>query len=186
MKDTDREIQYRPDLAGLLQEALKFANNFYSINFKKAYYLLLSEYYKNSDEELSKLLLNASKCFDSVCGEYTFDECYEDDLKRFNIEILSEARAAYIIFNVYKDYFDKFLKDINLENLSKMEKFMVESFFRKLKAPMNNPNIEIKEGQTKCYYDRDFSSSYSRDLKMSLEYMNKECQSTIDIFCISD
>lgn len=187
MKKEDREINYRPDLASKLKVALMVANNFYQVNFKKAYYLILAEYYKNSNLELSNILYKASKCFDdSLFGEEYFYEYYEKDLKKYNIEILSTARAAFVFFKVYEKYFDKFLEECSLDDLSKMEKFMVESFFKKLKAPMNNPNIEISEGQEKCFYDKDFRSNYSKDLTLSLEYLNKECKNIIEIFNTED
>lgn len=188
MKREDRQIKYRPELSKKLQDALDFANKFYKINFKKCYYLILSSYYKEKDKKLSELLFKASECFeDSLFGEENFYEYYEKTLRKdFGIEILSTARASYVIFNIYEDCFDKFLGKIDFDDLTKMEKFMVESFFRKLKAPMNNPNIKIPEGQVKCYYDRDISSNYLRDLNFSLEYLNKECKNTIEIFSIPD
>lgn len=188
MRKEDQKVEYRPELAKALQEYLDLALKFYSMNFQKAYYMLLSLLYEKEEPKKAEILRKASECFDSssIALEY-FYEHYEEILeKEYGIETLSEARSAYVIYGVYGNLFDEIKSKIDTSNLSKMEQFMVDDFINRLKAPMRNPNIEIKDGNSKCYYDRDWRSSFSRDLKMSLEFMKEGCQSTIDIFSTED
>ena len=77
-------------------------------------------------------------------------------------------------------------KFINTDDFTIIEKYMVESFYKKLKAPLRNPNIEVKERGGKCYYDEEPHSDFLKDLKLSLEYIEKNCLSTIELFSIPD
>lgn len=179
----NREVHYRPEIAEILKEALTLANVLYKLNFQQAYYMLLSKIEK--DPERAEALVKTSECFvkDACHGVEFFEEYYE---KQYNIEYISAARAAYVIFGVYKDAFDTIKEKIDRTGLTGMEEFMVDSFFNKLTAPTRNPNIEIKDGHTECYYDRNHASEFHHDLKSSLEYINEECQITIEIFSTPD
>lgn len=187
MKDADKEIKYRPELAEQLSKCLNTAVIFYSINFKKAYYLMFSKVHENEGfEEESAFFKEVANCFNEPWAEEQFHEKYEKILrKEYLMEPVSEARAASFVFNVYKEAFDILKEKIHIENPTKMEQYMVNNFFAKLTAPMRNPNIEIQEGYTECWYDRNHEN-FLKDLKMSVECVKKNCQDIIDIFSIED
>ena len=186
MKKEDTVVNYRPELAEILQDGLQFAQNLYTMNFQKAYYIMLSKTYEKADPEYASILKEAAQCFDEneVFGIEKFREHYE---KSYNLEYVSEPKAAAAIFFFYKDAFDIIKSRIDMESLTSSEKYMGISFFYKLTAPIRNPNIQIKEGYTKCYYDMPGNSTYfHEDLFAQMEYINRECQTTIDIFMTPD
>lgn len=186
MKEEDKIVNYRPCLALILQKAMEFAQDLYSLNFQKAYYMMLSSVYEKEDPEYAKILKEAAHCFDEkeIFGIEKFHEYYE---KEYGLEYVSEPRAAFFVFNIFGDSFDKvYRKQIDFQTLTKSEQYMVDSFFRKLEAPMRNPNIEIPEGYTQCYYDRERWSDFHKDLERSLDYIKRECQIPIDIFMTPD
>ena len=54
-------------------------------------------------------------------------------------------------------------------------------------APTHNPNIEISEGHTKCYYDEHPGErSFKKDLRPSIEYINNNCGYIIEMFNTPD
>lgn len=179
----NRKVYYRPEVAEILKEGLALANVLYKLRFQQAYYMMLSKIEENP--ERAEGLAKASECFaaNAFAGIERFEEYYE---KQYDIEYISAARAAYVIYEIYKDTFDKIKSKIDRTGLTGLENFMVDSFFNKLTAPTRNPNIEIKDGQTQCYYDRDRSSNFYKDLELSLEYINRECSTTIEIFNTPD
>ena len=188
MRKEDKEIKYRPELAEQLKKCLDAALAFYNTNFKKAYYLELSKYCAASSPEESIFLKKVAECFsEQPFAEEMFHEEYEKTLtQKYHYEAVSTARAASLLFCVYKPVFELLEEKINTDELTKMEQYMVESFFKTLTAPLRNPNLEIKEGFSKCWYDRERGLNFLRDHRMSVEYLAKHCQSTIDIFSTPD
>lgn len=186
MKKEDTIVNYRPELAEILQDGLQFAQNLYTMNFQKAYYVMLSKTYEKNDPEYANILREASQCFDEniIYKTEKFRKNYEF---LYELEYISEPRAAAAIFSFYEDSFDKIKSRIDMDSLTKSEKYMVDTFFYKLTSPIRNPNIQIKEGHSKCYYDSPGNSKYfHEDLSAQMEYINRECQITIDIFMTPD
>ena len=144
--------------------------------------MMLSKIEENP--ERAEGLAKASECFaaNAFAGIERFEEYYE---KQYDIEYISSARAAYVIYEIYKDTFDKIKSKIDRTGLTGMENYMIDSFFNKLTAPTRNPNIKIPEGETQCHYDRKHEDFY-HDLKLSVEYINRECSTTIEIFNTPD
>ena len=141
MKPEDDKINYRPDLALILQKAMEFAQDLYSLNFQKTYYLMLSTVYEEGtggiekNLEHARILKEAAKCFDEkeIFGIEKFHEYYE---KEYGLEYISEPRAAFFVFNVFGDSFDKvYKKQIDFQMLTKAEQYMVDSFFSKITIP---------------------------------------------------
>ena len=192
MRAEDKVVNYRPELAEQLQKAMEFALKLYGGNLRATYYKLVAAACKNGNDvpnEISALINEAAECFkDEFNGIELFEENYADKLKPYGIELVSTAHAANFVFEVYEPVFDLLKEDIDTESLTKSEKFMVENFFKRLKAPIHNPNIKIKDGETKCYYDKKYHTNinFERDLKMSVEYLQQNCQNTIEIFNTPD
>ena len=80
MKEEDRRIYYRPDVAKDLQQAMDYALKLYEANIERVYYVILSDI--ELDTEISQFLLETAKCFDgSFSGIEKFYRDYEYDLK---------------------------------------------------------------------------------------------------------
>ena len=187
MREEDKVINFRPELAMQLYKCMDFAKTLYSVNFQKFYYESLEIVYKDSNSELAELLHNASLCFgDTYHDKEMFQSEYEYELKKHNIGYISQARAAYALFKIFEPELDKLKEEIDMESFTKAERYMINDFFRKLKAPMRNPNIEIKDGATKCYYDKTYDRSFEKDLLSQLKYLEQNCQDIIDIFATPD
>lgn len=178
----NREVYYRPNLAETLQKALDVANKFYAINFQQAYYEMLATI--ETDEDRKHALQETAKCFgnDNPFGMETFEEYYE---RQYRIDYISPARAADVFYTLFANIFEDMKNNIDRTGLTGLENFMVDSFFGKLTSPTRNPNIKIPEGETQCYYDRKHEDFY-HDLKLSVEYINRECSTTIEIFNTPD
>ena len=195
-----REINYRPNLSNKLQNILNLALKFYNINYQQAYFYILSCYYKNKkDTKLSKILETVSEMIAKQYNSDIIEEYIQDNKALFrhnNIEVLSPARSAYVIYELYKDDFNreqqnlikvyKETEEFKQNSLSSMEEYMIKSFFKSLTTPLRNPNIEIKEGQTKCYYDRTLHADFTQYLKEQLAYVEQNCKSIIETFNIED
>lgn len=189
MREEDKIINYRPDLAKLLNEDLNFAKDFYAKNFQEQYYkvrAILSKSIKDDTgiELFEKLASVADK-------PYVLDEVFaahRAELRAYEeYELISDARAFYTICTLSKSTFDKLIEKHNLDELTKMEKYMVESFYKRLMTPMRNPNIEIQPGHVKCYYDQPGNyGCFKRDLESGVEYLSNDCERTIEIFNTPD
>ena len=189
MRKEDREIKYRPGLAEILQNDLNFMKSYYSKNFPQMYYKVLSILYGSEKNK------KGEKLFDMVAGWYEhpyevlemFSE-YRRELAEFDVyEPISDARAFCILNEIYDKEF-KARKDlVDRKDLTKMESFMVDDFYGKCFSPLRNPNIQIKDGEAKCYYDKQgHYGEFERDLKNGVEYLTNECNRIIEIFNMQD
>lgn len=187
MKKEDKEIQYRPELADKLEECMNTAIKLYQANIKGVYYYYMSFTMEKGVHD--ELLLKASECFkpNVPFGEEQYYEYYQKEIaSKYGPEIaeITQASAARLVFSIYKDLIKYSFDKINIDNLSKMEKYMVEHFENVVLSPTRNLNIQIKEGNTKCYYDSTTARMFEleKDLKAGIEYIKKECQNILDIF----
>lgn len=185
MRKEDTKINYRPDLAEILKHGLELANKLYTMNFQQAYYMVLAELERPYDTTLADVLVQLANCFDKS-NKYPQDELIQHYEKKYDIPHISEARAAYIIFQIYQDNFNKLQAKINTNDFTICENAMVDRYFRILLSPTINPKLQIPEGETECYYDRFTDTAYDEDIAVALEYIQKECEDIISIFATPD
>lgn len=184
MKESDKIINYRPELGTYLKKCLDYAIKFYNTNFQKFYYEALAIVYKDTNPELAALLQKTSDCFNNSFAS-GFEQ-YEYELSKYNIYYVSMAKAAYIFFAVFESEFDNQWKQIDTNGFTKTELYMIKHFFGLLKAPMRDPNLRIKKGEAKCYYDKDLRVDYKESLEQSVACLTENCQSIIDMFVETD
>ena len=190
MKEEDKRIECRPELAKKLQEAMDFAIDIYSANIKKTYYKFLAKAYADEDKEKSDFINKAAKCFDgSLMGSEQFYEYYDRDLThKYHVAPFSYENVGKLVFPVYQMCFDELKKECLVEGLSKSEQYLIKFFFEKLTAPLRNPNVVVHEGSIECFYDKNHEPilSFERAMKDSVEYIKRECPYTIDAFSLPD
>lgn len=194
MKEEDKKIEYRPELADKLKSCIKDAIKLYKEEPKKVYYLLMSLLCEEKgDLEGKELFLNASDCFDEerCFGVEKYHEYYYKDIKaKYGSDVaeITSASAARLVFDLYREDIENSFDAIDMSDFSKQEKYMVEHFKNIVLSPTRNPNIQIKEGNAKCYYDntRGGDFEFERDLKNGIQFIERECQPTLDIFRTPD
>lgn len=189
MKKEDTIIYYRPNLANTLKKDLKFMINYYNQNFQQMYYALLHLLCKSkNDKKGEKLFNDVNKWFNQPCDILELFEEHKNELMEYGeSDIISSARAFYTLNKIYREEFNNLISKIDFTDLTKQEQYMVKHFYSILLSPTRNPNIEIKKGRKKCYYDDNYHyGEFERDLQSGIEYLNKECNSIIGIFEISD
>ena len=183
MKESERKINFRLELAEQLKTILYQANDLYEVNYQWMWYRLYADIFRDSIRELYEALMASAECHKGhLSGIEEFELNYKDILEKHGIEICSEARAASYIFRVYEKIFQSQKEKVLQGTLTKAEQLQIKRFFTILIAPLKNPNIQIPEGKTKCLYDRDYRHSFSKDMKSSLEYINQECSQIIELF----
>lgn len=193
-KKEDIVLNYRPELVKTMKNHMDVVLAVYRLNPISTLYSFLSKLYKDKGEqETANLLKEASDCVSK--GNYWDWERFERDYKEplnkiaYDLGDISEANAASFVFDNYKEIIEQ-AKNKTLEStndLTKSEKYMVERFYKILSSPTRNPNIKVQEGKSKCYYDEHkLDSSFSEDLKISIDFINKECESILNIFNTSD
>lgn len=192
----DIVIKYRPELAIKMKNHMEVLLSAYRLNPISSLYSYLSKLYEGKGEhETSELLKKASKCI-SKGNYWDYDE-FERDYRKplnkitYNLGEISEAGAAGIIYESYQLLIEE-LKDKTLqsiENVTKYEKYTIERFYKILSSPTHNPNIQVQEGHTQCYYDEnphDPYISFSKSMKFSIEFIEKECGNILNIFNTPD
>ena len=140
-----------------------------------------------------ELLLKASKCFKPGVpfGDEQYYEHYQKEIaSKYGRKIseITEASAARLVFSIYKDLIEYAFSKIDTSGFSKKEKYMVELFKNIVLSPTKNPNIQIKDGKTKCYYDYTKGGNYEfeRDLKNGIEFIERDCPVALEIFRTPD
>lgn len=195
MKKEDTKIQYRPELADKLESCMKDAIKLYKKETKKVYYRILSLLCeKKEDLEGKELFLNASYFFDkkSSIGDEHYGTSLEHNAIKFKygekIADITSASAARLVFAFYKEDIEKSFDTIDISGFSKQEKYMVEHFKHIVLSPTRNPNFQIKEGNTKCYYDSipGGDIEFAKDIKRSIEFIEKESKWMLEIFRTPD
>lgn len=185
MKKEETIIGYRPELAQRLKAAMDMAIKLYSANFQKIHYGMLASVYEDIDKNASEFFKAISDCFDKYYfSEEVFAEHYEYDLiHKYHMSPVSETAAARSVYQTFGKVFDTMEKNIFIKysNLTRYEVFSIQSFFRKLTAPMRDPNLLLEEGQLVCHYEENHKP-YSSTLKRSIEYIEKECPYLIELF----
>lgn len=191
MKEEDKKIEYRPELADKLEECMKMAINLYKASIRGVYFYFMSFTMEKGVHD--ELLLKASECFKPGVpfGDEQYYEYYQKEIaSRYGREIaeITEASAARLVFSIYKDLIEHAFSKINTNGFSKQEKYMVELFKNIVLSPTRNPNIQIKDGKTKCYYDYTKGGNYEfeRDLKNGIEFIERDCQVALEIFRTPD
>lgn len=184
-------INYRPKLSKELQRVMDSTLDFYKANPIGVLYILLEKPYREKgDEQGANLLSSAAKCLlkDDSFSYEKFVRYYRDDLNKLEIGLgnIMEAGAARVVFETLSELIVQEKKKLSESNFTKMEQHMVDHFFNVLLSPTRNPNIQIPEGEVKCYYDRHYDALFKKDMKFSIEFIKKECSNTIEIFRTSD
>lgn len=191
MKEEDKKIEYRPELADELEECMNTAIKLYQSNIKGVYFYFMSFTMEKGVHD--ELLLKASECFKPGVpfGEEQYYEHYQKEIaSKYGCEIaeITEASAARLVFSIYKDLIEHAFNKIDTSGFSKQEKYMVEHFKNIVLSPTRNPNIQIKDGNTKCYYDytRGGNYEFEKAVKFGIEFIERECQATLEIFRTPD
>lgn len=206
----NEEVFYRPDLANQLKQVLNTAITFYSVNFRYMYYDFLSKAYvltednakefnsyffvekyadKNTENGQKSLFLKkVANCFNNPNGYKKFIKQYAYDMEeKYHIKLVSEAEAACKLFNTYgsnlfEDFKNKIIEQTKNPPLTDMELFLINDFFLRVTSPMRNPNIQVQEGETKCWYDNHPYDNYKADLAESVQWISENLERTIEIF----
>lgn len=191
MREEDKVVNYRPELVKKLQSIMDDTLRLYSQNQVGMLYLMLEKQFKDEgDLKTAELLSKASQCClkQDLFYYEEFVREYRDDLNKleYGLGDITEPSAARVVFEIYSKMVMKDKENLDLESLTKAEKYMVDHFFNVLLAPTRNPNIQIKEGHSKCYYDESRDGSFATSMKFSIEYIQKECGNTLDIFNTPD
>ena len=194
MKEEDNRIEYRPELADKLENCMKGAIRWYREEPKKVYYLLMSLLCKEKEDlEGKELFWKASKCFDEEnrFGTEEYHEYYYKEIKkRYGRDVadITSASAARLVFDIYKEDIEQSFDAIDTNGFSKQEKYMVENFKNIVLSPTRNPNIQIKDGNTKCYYDYTSGGNYEfeKAVKFGIEFIERNCQVMLEIFRTPD
>lgn len=191
MKEEDKKIECRPELADKLEECMKMAVNLYKANIRGVYFYFISFTTKKGVQD--ELLLKASKCFKPGVpfGDEQYYEHYQKEIaSKYGRKIseITEASAARLVFSIYKDLIEYAFSKIDTSGFSKKEKYMVELFKNIVLSPTKNPSIQIKDGKTKCYYDYTKGGNYEfeRDLKNGIEFIERNCPVALEIFRTPD
>lgn len=192
----DIVINYRPELVKTMKNHMDVILAAYRLNPISTLYSYLSKLYEDKGEhETAELLKKASKCIsnDNYWDYDEFERDYRKPLNKiaYNLGEISEAGAAGIVYESYQwlieEIKDKTLQSI--ENVTKYEKYTIERFYKILASPTHNPNIQVQEGHTQCYYDEhphDSYFSFSKSMKFSIEFIEKECGNILNIFNTPD
>lgn len=184
MKVEDIKINYRPELARILQNIEDLAIKIYQANYAEIFFKALSETYENENPELAAYLDEITNIFSNPNGQEIFVEKYKTKLlENYDIPIyyVFPSYQIRIVLEVYKEQFDAFEQQIlkNYPDLTKQEEYMVKSFMRKISAPARNPNF------ANGYYEKNISEFY-RYIESHIEYIKRECSIPIEQFNISD
>ena len=177
MRTEDIKINYRPELAQLLQNIEDLAIHVYQTNYAEIFFKSLSQSYENENPELAAYLKEIAEVFLKTNGQEIFDEKYKEKLlKDYDIPryYVLPSYQIRMVLDVYKEQFDSLEKQIlkDYPNLTKQEEYMVKSFMRKISAPTRNPNF------TNGYYHRY--------INYHIEYIKRECSIPIEQFNIPD
>lgn len=194
MKEEDKKIEYRPELADKLECCMRDAIKLYKKEPREFFYFVVSLLCKEQgDLEGKELFLNVSKCFnkESRFGREKYYEHYYKDVKlKYGEKIadITSASAARLLFIFYKEKIENSFNAIDTSNLSKQEKHMVEHYKNILLSPTRNPNLQISEGSHLCYYDSLINGDYkfNRQIESEIEFIERNCQATLDIFRTPD
>ena len=206
----NEEVFYRPDLANQLRQVLNTAITFYSVNFLHMYYDFLSKVYvltednakefnadffvekyadKNTENGQKSLFLKkVADCFKNPNEYKKFIKKYAYDMeKKYHIKLVSEAEAACQLFNMYgnnlfENFKNKIIEQTKNPPLTDMELFLINDFFLIVTSPMRNPNIQVQEGETKCWYDNHPYDNYKADFAQSVQWISENLERTIEIF----
>lgn len=205
----DKDIYYRPELAEQMKKLLEIVIALYKSNFLAMYYDLFAKIYlvtednakeyfddnfvekyadKNSEIGKRSLFLNeVADCLkDRINGHDKFIEQYEDKMvNEYHVKSISEAKAANYVFQFFQNSInelgEKMIESAN-PSLTPIETFMIHDFIKQITSPMRNPNIQIPEGETKCWYDRHPYDDYSSDLNQSVKWLKENADNFIRMF----
>lgn len=208
-----KDIYYRPELVKQMNKILKTVVTLYESNFLAMYYGLLAkkdlvtednakeyfddnfvEKYADKNSEIGKrslFLKEVADCLkDRINGYDKFIEQYEDKMvNEYHVKSISEAKAANYVFQFFQNSInelgEKMIESAN-PSLTPIETFMIHDFIKQITSPMRNPNIQIPEGETKCWYDRYPHNDYRSDLNQSVEWIKEHANNIIEIFDTPD
>lgn len=184
MKPEDIKVNYRPELAHLLQNIEDLAIQVYQTNYAEIFFKSLSQSYENENPELAAYLKEIADVFLKPNGQDIFTEKYKTklltnyDIPRYYVLPSYQIR---MVLEVYKEQFNSIEQDIlkQYPDLTKQEEYMVKSFMRKISAPTRNPNF------ANGVYNADISEFYAY-IKRHEEYLKRELEPTIEMFNIPD
>lgn len=208
-----KDIYYRPELVKQMNKILRTVVALYESNFLAMYYGLLAkkdlvtednakeyfddnfvEKYADKNSEIGKrslFLKEVADCLkDRINGYDKFIEQYEDKMvNEYHVKFISKAKAANYVFQFFQNSInelgEKMIESAN-PSLTPIETFMIHDFIKQITSPMRNPNIQIPEGETKCWYDRYPHNDYRSDLNQSVEWIKEHANNIIEIFDTPD
>lgn len=192
MREQDKKVSYRPEIAEQLKKGMNDFLYLYETDQRVVLYKLLAIYFeKTGDGEKSELLDHGANLLksDRPYADEEFYEKYESQISKLRLEgvedlgNVTEATAFRNLIPLYKKYSDDLRQGIDTTDFSKTENYMLDSVFSKLESPLRNPNVQIKDGQTLCYYDRERRSSGFRDaMKSSIAYIRENIEQSLSIW----
>lgn len=208
-----KDIYYRPELVKQMNKILKTVVTLYESNFLAMHYGLLAkkdlitednikeyynddfvEKYADKNTEIGKrslFLKKVSDCLkDRTNGYDRFVEQYQDKMVNvYHVESVSEAKASLYVFQALQysvNELGSMAKKSANPPLTMAEMFMFNEFMRQITAPMRNPNIQIPEGETKCWYDKHPQDNYRDDLDQSITWLKQHADDLMGMFNIPD
>ena len=185
MKKEETIINYRPKLAKILKNDMKFMLEFYSSNFIQLYYKLLATLYKIKKDATGEILFNNMvEYIDSFNDAYTYFNVHRDEFAKYDeYSVISDHKAFYCICKVFENEFISMKNKVDFSIYTKSEQYMINHFYKILFNPLNNPNLEVQKGQSVCYYDKSGNyGEFCNDIKFSIKFIEKECGSIIELF----
>lgn len=187
MREKQSKINYQPELAKKMKEDMELIIKFYSQNFVAVYYEMWELWCQIKGDIAGRDLFK--KLSDvAAYNEFELREVFEEDrqlLKKYEIyKLISDASAFRFLAKIFdKELYALQEQALSLGDFTRGEKGMIDIFYNRLYGPLRNPNIQIPEGETKCYYDRHpYNNYFNRDMKASIEYIKEECTWIYELF----
>jgi hypothetical protein len=184
MREEEKVVNYRPNLAEQMQETLDTCIKFYSENPILLYMLILM----NSHKDASVRGIS-EKCFNDLNKKGWISDDTLDTCDSVGFQVPTQAQAAKMLFNIYE-------KDINsmcdalyniadgTNKLTIVEKNLIKEFKQILTGPVRNPNLEIHK-DSMCWYDLS-QLDYLKETDISRNFIKDRCKHIVAIFNTED
>lgn len=192
MREQDKKVSYRPEIAEHLKKGMNDFLYLYETDQRVVLYKLFAFYYeKMGDGEKSALFDHAANLLksDRLFATEEFYEKYASKISKLRLEgvedlgNVTEATAFRNLIPLYKKCSDDLRQGIDTSDFSKTENYMLDSVFSKLESPLRNPNVQIKDGQALCYYDRErHSPGFRNAMKSSIAYIREDIEQSLSIW----
>lgn len=178
--------QERPELTKNLRSAIENILSLYETDQRAVFYMILSEFFlsRKKDVATGGLLARASWLINSgrLSDSEEFAVKYSPLLSKIRIEgiedlgKITEPTAFRTNVPIYKQYVDDIRKVVDTSNFSELETILFDTILSKLESPLQNPNVQIKDGNTLCYYDRCGGSLFRDSMNNSIECIRRDME----------